>query len=63
MVHHRILSYQFLHKLCNKKFASLERCVGETFHLANDIFKNKIILLDLIQLSLSLHNLNKVTLS
>lgn len=41
MVHHRILSYQFLHKLCNKKFASLERCVGETFHLANDILKKQ----------------------
>lgn len=41
MVHHRILSYQFLHKLCNKKFASLERRLSETFHLANDILKKQ----------------------
>ena len=39
MVHHRILSYQFLHKLCNKKFASLERRVGEVFHVANDFIR------------------------
>ena len=54
MVHHRILSYQFLHKLCNKKWNGIK---------GYEYLKNKIILLDLTQLPLSLHNFNKVTLS